>query len=532
MKKINIILFALGLFMVCSSCSDDFGDINVDPNSTSGVEPKFFLNAMQQAVFANYQRNVNLYPDLYSQYWANTVSGFASPRYEYVDGWIGNQWREHYDSHLRQGLAMQQAFGENDFFVDAIAIKEIWMCYWWSRMTDTYGDIPYFDAGLGEAVPYNTQQEIYNDLFSRLDAAIKSITGNADQYKYDDGYDLIYGGEALQWQKFGNSLRLRLAMRISNVDATKAQAEAQAAVNGPGGLLASNDDVAKVSMWSQGWYDYLHQMAWNWNNIRMSQTMSDYLYNQSSVGEDPRAPKWFAYQVEVDNQNVAMTKEDAGFDRYYGIRNGYNLVPSNADEDYATINLEGGYIDFVGNGTDDAMYCPVMFYSEVLFLQAEAAMRGWISGDANTLYQEGVQASMDYVGVDVSTASDYINGLPTISGATEADLKQLITQKWIANFPNGVEAWADFRRTDYPDILLPKDGVSGSSTVASETWVKRINYPDNEHQQNEENMPSGMNTVDTDRMDIRVWWDIADTKLKEKLGEDIYGVTSSNFGGN
>ncbi|WP_321516420.1 SusD/RagB family nutrient-binding outer membrane lipoprotein [Marinifilum fragile] len=519
MKKNNIILFALGLIMLGSSCSDDFGDLNVPSDATTSVEPKFFFSPLVQAVFDNYQRNVNLYPDLYSQYWANTVSGFGSPRYEYVDGWIGNQWSEHYTKDLRRANSIQDLFGEDPSYVDAIAIKEIWMCYWWSRITDTYGDVPYFDASSGEAVPYNNQKDIYYDLFARLNTAINAITGNADQYTYNDGYDLIYDGDAMQWQKFGNSLRLRLAMRISNVDPTKAQSEAQAAVSGPGGLLASNDDVARVGMWSQGWYDYLHQMAWNWNNIRMSKTMSDNLYNQSTAGEDPRTPRWFAYQVE----GKPASKEDAGFDRYYGIENGYNLVPSDADENFATINLEGGYIDFVGNGTDDKMYCPVMFYSEVLFLQAEAAMRGWIAGDANALYLEGVQASMDYVGVDPTAAADYIAGLPALSGANEASLKQLITQKWVANFPNGVEGWADFRRTDYPDITLPKDGVSGSATVAPGTWVKRVRYPINEHLQNSENMPATQNTPETDRMDIKVWWDTADTKTKTS------GLMSSNF---
>ncbi|MBN2597148.1 SusD/RagB family nutrient-binding outer membrane lipoprotein [Labilibaculum sp.] len=525
MKKIKIILFVLGLFVMSSGCSDDFGDMNVDPNSTTKVEPKFFLNAMQQEVFANYQRNVNLYPDLYSQYWANTVSGFGSPRYEYVDGWIGNQWKEHYTRHLRQDLAMQEAYGDNEFFVDAIAIKEIWMCYWWSRMTDTYGDMPYFGAGVGDAVPYSSQQEIYADLFTRLNVAINNITGGEEQYNYTDDYDLIYGGDALQWRKFGNSLRLRLAMRISNADPEKAQAEAQAAVSGPGGLLVSNADVVKVPMWSKGWFDYLHQMAWNWNNIRMSKTFSNYLYNQSSVGEDPRAPKWFAYQVfNEDLKKVEpKTKEEAGFPIYNGIENGFNLVQSDADEVFATINLEGGYVDFVGSEDDD-MYCPVMFYSEVKFLEAEAALRGWISGDANALYKEGVQASMDYVGVDENDATAYLSGLTTLTGANENQLKQIITQKWLANFPNGVEGWADFRRTDYPDITLPKSGVSGSSTVAAGTWVKRISYPDNAHQQDEENMPSLLNTRDLDRMDIRVWWDTADTKTK-----DGSGLMNSNF---
>lgn len=513
MNKIYIVLLALGLF-ISSGCSDDFGDMNVKKDATVDVEPKFFFSSMVQQVFANYQRNVNLYPDLYSQYWANTVSGFASPRYDYVNGWIGNQWNEFYTRELRRSVAMEDSYADDPLYADAMAIKEIWMVYFWSRMSDTYGDIPYFNTAKGEAVPYNTQQEIYTDLFARLDNAVNTITGNSDQYSYGADYDLVYKGDALQWRKFGNSLRLRLAMRISNADAAMAQTEAQAAVNGPGGLMTGNADVAKVPMWSKGWYDYLHQMAWSWNNIRMSKTMSNYLYNQSSAGEDPRAPKWFTYQVEGE----AKTKEDAGFAIYDGIENGFNLVPADSDKNFATINLEGGYIDFVGDGGDNGMYCPVMFYSEVKFLEAEAALRGWISGDANALYKQGVEASMDYVGVDATAATDYIAGLPNISGATEASLKQLITQKWVANFPNGVEAWSDFRRTDYPDLTLPKDGVSGSASVAAGTWVKRVRYPNNEHDQNEANMPSALNTLDTDRMDAKVWWDTADTKTKDGSG--------------
>ncbi|MBI9064628.1 MAG: SusD/RagB family nutrient-binding outer membrane lipoprotein [Marinilabiliaceae bacterium] len=518
MKKIYIAFIAIVVLIGGNGCSDDFGDMNVRKDATTSVEPQFFFNAMLQEVFANYQRNVNLYPDLYSQYWANTVSGFASPRYEYVDGWIGNQWKEHYTRHLRQSLAMDEMYAEDPLYVDALAIKEIWMCYWWSRMTDTYGDIPYFEASTSESVPYHSQKDIYYDLLAKLDKAITSITGDAEQYKYDSEYDLMFKGDAEKWKRFGNSLRLRLAMRLSNVDPSKAKVEVDAAVNGPGGLLAGNADVAKVPMWQEGWYDYLHQMAWFWDNIRCSKTFMDNLYNQSSVGEDPRTPIWFTYKVEGE----ATSKEDAGYERYEGLANGYNLVPSDAKEKNATINLEGGYVDFVGEGINK-MYCPVMFYSEVKFLMAEAALRGWVSGDANALFKEGIQASMEYVGVDADAAQAYLDGVNNLTGSNEAQLKKIITQKWLANFPNGVEGWADFRRTDYPDLSLPVDGVSGSSTVAEGTWVKRVRYPDNEHRQNEDNMPNGMQDVTTDRMDIKVWWDVADTKTKSN------GLMSSNF---
>lgn len=519
-KHIYKSLIALSLLIGISSCSDDFGDMNVPSDAVVNVEPKFFFAGMEQAVFANYQRNVSLYPDFYSQYWANLVSGFESPRYEYVDGWIGNQWKEHYTEHLRKSVALDEMYGGNEIYTEAMAIKDIWMVYWWSRMTDAYGDIPYMGASTGEAVAYTPQKDIYYDLLATLDRSIKAISGSPEQYNYGQEYDVIYKGDVMKWQKFGNSLRLRLAMRLSNVDAAKAQAEVTAAINGPGGLLASNDDVAKVPMWSKGWYDYLHQMAWNWDNIRASKTFTDHLYNQSSVDEDPRAPIWFAYKVD----DTPTSKEDAGFSTYQGLENGYNIIPPKSDEKTATINLEGGYIDFVGKD-EDAMYCPVMFYCEVEFLLAEAALRGWGGSNANTHYKNGVRASMEYVGVEEADIDAYLTGLPDLSGSNnEAVLKQIITQKWLGNFPNGIEGWADFRRTDYPDITLPLEGVSGSSTVAAETWVKRIRYPDNEHKQNAENMPAGQNTTATDRMDIKVWWDTADTKTK-----DVNGLMDSNF---
>ncbi|MCG8580673.1 MAG: SusD/RagB family nutrient-binding outer membrane lipoprotein, partial [Bacteroidales bacterium] len=202
MKNIYTALLAILLLVTSYSCSDDFGDMNVPSDATTKVEPKFFLNKMQQEVFANYQRNVNLYPDLYSQYWANTVSSFGSPRYEYVDGWIGNQWSEMYTRHLRSSQAITDQYGGNEFYIDALAINDIWMCYWWSRMTDTYGDIPYFDASKGNPVPYTAQSEIYDDLFKRLDAAVEAITGGSEQYGYGSEYDLIYKGDVEKWKRF------------------------------------------------------------------------------------------------------------------------------------------------------------------------------------------------------------------------------------------------------------------------------------------------------------------------------------------
>lgn len=519
MKKIIFYILLLAGLLFNQSCTKDFEEMNTPNNAVTEVNPAYFFSHMVHSVLWNYQRNTNLYDDFYAQYWSNAVGSFESGRYLYRNDWVGNKWNEHYTALLTRSIAINDQVGDNPAYTNVVAINEIWTCYAWSRMTDTYGDLPYFGAGLGESVPFNSQKDIYYDLFSRLDAAVNSIILDDPAQVNFNEYDLVFNGDIEKWQRFGNSLRLRLAMRLSNVDPAKAQAEAQAAFDA--GLMTGNTDNAEVPTWSQGWYDYLNQMAWSWDNIRVSKTFTDQLYNQSSAGEDPRAPKWLSYKVEGES----LTKEEAGKPTYEGLVNGYNATNMPIKKlEKATINLRAdAYPSFAGGG-DIAMKAPVMFYSEVLFLQAEAALRGWISGDANDLYKQGIAASMDYVGVSADLATAYIDGVADLSGGNEAKLKSIITQKWVGNFPNGAEAWADFRRTDYPDITLPFDGVSSSASVAVNTWVKRIRYPDNQHDLNEESMPSALNSYDKDRMDIRLWWDTADTKTKGSNG-----LMNSNF---
>lgn len=508
MKKI-ILLISLVLIFV--GCTENFDEVNTRQDAVIQVEPGIIFNQVVQVPIFNYQRNVNLFADLYSQYWANTVSGFESGRYEYVDGWIGNMWREWFTRGLSEIETLRNWYGDDPVYDNLMQVLEIWECAEWTRLTDTYGDMPYFGAGTGEKVPYNAQQEIYNDLFARLTAATNAIDASAtDQFAVTAEQDLIFRWDLDKWKRFGNSIRLRMAMRISNADPGKAQAEANAAI--AAGVMQSNADVAHIPCWSNGFYDYLDKMGFQWDNIRLSKTFSELLYNQAPM-EDPRARIWFAYK---DSSPLLGNAE------LEGVANGFNILPADAN-DFATYNNNSTYIGFTGDGGEIFQYQPIMLYSEVLFLQSEAALRGWSGGDANALMQEGIRASMDFVGVAPADATTYINGLTALSGSNEARLKQLITQKYIANFPNGRETWNDFRRTDYPDLILPIDGISSAASVAAGTFVKRIRYPDNAHNTEQDMMPINQNTIEADRMDIKVWWDTADTKTKSN------GLMNSNF---
>ncbi|MFI2742117.1 SusD/RagB family nutrient-binding outer membrane lipoprotein [Zhouia sp. PK063] len=509
-RNIKSIMLFSSVLMLMNSCTKDFDDINTNPTAVEDVSDASYLFAsmVDKGVHANYQRNVNLYADLYSQYFANTVDGFASPQYVYNDGWVGNQWKEFYTERLKEYEDIKTMTAGNESTQNMYNMAEIYIVYLWSRLIDYRGDVPYFDMIPGEVKTYDKQADVYPDLINRLSAATDALVIDANQSSYTEGYDYLYNGDVAKWKKFGNSLRLRLAMRLVNIDPSFAKTQAEDAI--ADGVMTSNDDVAKVEEWSNGYYDYLDKMAVSWGNIRVSKTFTDYINSESSV-VDPRAPLW-------------LTTYNDG---YEGVANGY-ASPTAEDpawQDKTTINVSTtAYHDFVLN----AMSCPIMFYSEVLFLQSEAALRGWNAGGTyDDLYKQGIEASMQYVGVtDQTQIDDYINGLnvdvATVS-SNEAKLKQIITQKWVANFPNGIEAWADFRRTDYPDLTLPVDGVSGSATVTSGTYVKRISYPTNEHNTNASSMPADLNTVATDRMDIRLWWDTADTKTKTN------GLMNSNF---
>ncbi|MCG8474396.1 MAG: SusD/RagB family nutrient-binding outer membrane lipoprotein [Cytophagales bacterium] len=539
------------LLMGFGGCTDDFEEINTPKDAVTELDARIILGHMIDDYGRDFQRVMNLQHDLYSQYWAAPKENFGTRRYEYIDDWVGPRMFRSFYERVRMSEDMDKWYGENPAYRHQIAIKEIWMCSAWGRMTDNFGDLAYFGAGKPVSVPYSTQKEIYYDLFQRLDAAIHTLSAvDANTQKNYGSYDRIYGGDADKWKKFGASIRLRLAMRLSNADPAKAKAEVQKAVEN--GLMASNEDYAARPL-AEGGNDIWYETIAGWKDIVISHTFEKYLYNQSAV-QDPRLAKWVSYndatvdevQKKIDGENNAngTNKMFAGFVRYKGLKNGYNLFPKMTIEYFtqengkktvesiilpaehsATYNRRSDYVDFAGNGGTVRSYLPIMFFSEVKFLLAEAALRGWYSGDAKALYLEGIQASMNHLGVSEADALAYIEGMdPFPASGNEAKLKQIITQKWIANFPNGYEGWADFRRTDYPDHELLVDGPSPSSTVASGLFIKRLRYPDNQHRENAANLPEGFKTATDDRMDKRVWWDVANAADKS-----ADGLMSTNF---
>jgi hypothetical protein len=489
MKKISIIFLLLSLVML-NNCTSNFDSINTSTTSLTTVTPSLLFLPLKGVSEADYQRNYSLFDDFYAEYFSD-VTFFSSSRYVYNDGWAGTGWSEFYDTYLPDYYGIVDNY-KTDGYKNMRAIAQIWICYAWQRMTDRWGDIPYTNASRGKTVPYESQKSIYESLMQRVKAATDSIdVSDANQFN-PESYDFLYHGDYSKWKKFGNSLLLRMSIRVANVDASFAKPYAEAAVNS--GVFASNTDNAWANQDPSVWYDYLNNIDISWQNVAIAKKLCDVGTTTSSLGIDPRLPLWCI----PGNGSV-----------WQGFPSGISSsdMPANYQwSNYAQINMNAYFKPGRVGGATTALSYPVMTYAEVLFLESEASMRGWISGDYNALYQSGIKASMQEVGASDADANAYIAGLPPLTGVNESSFKIFMTQKWLALFPNSVEAWAEFRRTGYP--LTPADyvNVSPNASVTNGNWVGRLRYVNNEHDNNASNLPADYNTYANDRMEKCVWW--------------------------
>ena len=369
-------------------------------------------------------------------------------------------------------------------------------------VTDVWGDVPYSQALKGDAeeaviLPaYDAQKDIYTGLFSDLSAAATAIAGAPSGSATLGGADPIYGGNSLRWQRFANSLRARHAMRLANVDPTTARAQLTAAMAAPGGLIASNADNAKMAWPGDGVYDN----PWAVNNrTRDDHRLSDRLMNEMLPVNDPRVPVYA--QPTLGNSNVyagmpnALTAAQAG---------NFSLTSSRPGRVfYSTNRFCSGCTGLTGASFPSF----ILTYAEVSFILAEAAQRGWISGSAAGYYEQGIRASMEQWGVTNTAAINTFLAQPAIAyqGGT-AGLRQIALQKWIALYTDGVEAWAEWRRTCVPATVKP-----GPAAVIN-TVPRRYQYSTREHSVNATNLDVAIaRQGGADTFTARMYWDSAPT---------------------
>ena len=382
------------------------------------------------------------------------------------------------------------------------------------RMTDLFGPIPYSDMEPGKVkAKYDTQEQVYRSFLQELDEAVATLSQYGVTNKVLEEYDPVYGGDTSKWIRLGNSLMLRLAMRVRYADPALAKQYITKATTNAGGLIENDDQAGKLATSSK--YIFHHSLVTmlGYKELKMGATIYSYLVGYN----DPRTEKYFTKNTAGTNQTD-----------FYAVRSGINPVTD------ATI-YEKYSEPTVVNSTPTYW----LRASEVQFLLAEAALIGWYTNDtAENLYKKGIELSFTENGLTAAQAQSYynssalpanyidlknssysVNAVSTIdkkwlsSGTEEEQLEQIITQKYLANYPNGFESWSEWKRTGYPRMFgvpfdLSNKGTQNVSSSGKEYGVRRYPFPQKEFELNRENVTAAQALLGgTDNAATNVWWD-------------------------
>jgi len=513
MKKFRLYIIATSLVLVTaigiSSCTDKFEEYNTDTSRLTELDASAVGNAFaasqHRGTMFSWQLFNSLFGDLQAQYFGNIAQNFPSDRNVMVGNWLNGAWNGFYNQvPALLGVLENTAPGGKAANPAIFAIANIWKCRMYQPMTDYWGPIPYSGVGNGlKSVDYDAQDVIYKDFFTTLAKA----TADLQAYKGKNvlgSNDLIYAGDVDQWIRFANTLRLRMAIRVSIVDPALAKTNAEAAV--AGGVMETNAHDAYIKTTANN-INSMNQ-ATAWNEFRMSAAMESVLTGYA----DPRITKYFA-PIEGTTST------------YKGIRNGFTQVelglPANQNTKLSNVN------DRFLPANQNTNPFEVIMSAEAWFLRAEGVLRGWNmgAGTAKSFYEKGIETSMKQWGIaDAGAIAAYsaslntpvavtgavvspaLTDIPVLWSANPAkQMEQVITQKWIALWPNGAEAWAEYRRTGFPK-LYPRMN-SESLFVSKDQVVRRVPYVIGETQVNATGLATGVTKLGgADNEATRVWW--------------------------
>lgn len=504
MKFAKYLFIVVALSLTQTACDDGFADLNTNPNAANEINPNFQFSWVQLRTSGGRYENWRaalIYSSVMIQHFATTCGYWNGDKYTFNAGYNSSLYDRAYTDQVKdmQDLINTLEGGEvGDQTM--LGMARIWRTVIFHRLTDLYGDIPYFEAGRGflEGVDfprYDAQQDIYNDMLLELEGAIAQLGSGGF-----GGADFLYGGDVDQWRKFGFSMMLRLGMRMSEVDPATAQTWVSKAINN--GVLSSMADDALIEHTNgpaginkNGIGEVLDLTNGSGNDDcpRLSQTYVDWML---STG-DPR--------LDV----IGVLPANGGTE-HKGMPNGLDATtiqdnPTGTDvDDFDRINQ-------MLIKVESPMF--FMTYAEMELLTAEAILRGWATGDAAEHYANGVRAAMKiYEKYDASLAiSDeaidaYLAANP-LSKENEEAMRQIGWQYWAATLFNEYESFANWRRTGYPD-LTP---VNYPGNVTNGQIPLRLAYPQGETSLNpnfsEAQSRQGLPNDYPSMMEVSVWWD-------------------------
>jgi hypothetical protein len=483
---------ALGILMAAASCKKSFLDVNTDPNNPTKAAIDLVLPTAQGYAAYNLGNPYQVLAGFWAQYWTQGPTGSqfqAYDQYSINSGTFDARWINMYAGPLndfRYIIEEGTRAGNNNY----VAIGKIMQAYLFQVMTDLHGDIPFSDAlkgGEGNIAPkFDSQQEVYDGLIRLVDEGLALIDENSAVHPGAD--DFFYHGDMHQWRKLANTLKLKIYLRQAYVRPAVAQAGIQAMYAANAEFVDFGDEAAVHFTNTQFNQHplFAHITSLGEFNILASQTSLNRMLNLN----DPRVDVLYRRATAAPNTG-----------NHVGILQGNGrLLPNPGSLNDRQFSKPGAAVGGPGGGAARVIF---MSEAESYFLQAEAVIRGWGSGDAESLYYDGIALSFLNWGLTIPQFSAYAAQTeveyPT-AGTTEQKIRAVITQKWTAMCGSqNTEAWTEWRRTGYPDIFT----ISATSNIGNK-FPARLLYPDSE-------VTSNPNTPAQKLVTDKVWWDVNTT---------------------
>lgn len=536
-NTIKTLVFGAAVLFSASGCTNDFEQYNQEK---LGGPENFYadfiaivnpMKSIQRGLQADYQLYPNLSADMYSGMFSTATQfngGVNNLTYSMMDGW-NNRIIARQQDIFNYSIIIDNAAKGNYAGVDftgTFAVKKILKVITAARVSDNHGPLVYSKyekPNPNGVTDFDSQQDAYNYFIADLTSAITDLqkiaatptTQNVEDKTSLKSADLVYGGNMTQWAKLANSLKLRLAMRMSYADPAKSKQYAEEALASSAGLITDNADNALISVGQSE----LSFIIYSWGDCLIGAPLMAYMNGYN----DPRLSAYAIPAKDLDVQG-----------KYIGVRQGIDLL--NGKSTYGAFSqpqaksAAGDYF----SATDGKM--KLFTAAETWFLKAEAALRGYAgAGDIKANYTTGVQQSFgewgksaevgSYLANTTATEAPYVDpknaannieaGNPQLSTITiawndgdtnERKLERIITQKWLSLYPNGPEAWAEQRRTGYPILFKVRKNDSGG-LISTDAMIRRIPFTIDTkislyNYQQASQMLNGPDTGGT-----KLWWD-------------------------
>lgn len=486
MKKVQIYLLSMVIsIMLIPSCTKDFKEKNANPDAITDVTPDLLLPGILRSTINEMVNESWSIGNIVIQHTAK-IQFVSEDRYTWGDR--DGLWNNVYDNMRNVQLLISLSEQKNVPNYKAVALViRAWM---FSLVTDTYGDVPYLEATKGVngilQPKYDSQESIYEGILADLETANTTFDPAAGTI----AGDIIYNGDLSKWKKLSNSLRLRCLMRISNKKDVRSAM--QAILDNPSTYPVFEETNKNAD---NGTLQYLTSApnqfplyttrSGSFDEFRLSKTLEDKL----TALADPRI-------------TVFAQPTDAG-SKYAGVPNGLNEVNALAYNGGPNNISRVGALFYQGSITPTGLNVAkgyIMGYHELQFILAEAISKGLVTSGktAQWYYEEGIRTSFDYFATEMP--GDYLTRPAVLYNDLNA-LELIGTQKWIALFFTGLEAWFDWRRTNVPAL------VPGVDNVNNDRIPVRFAYPRSEQTLNPENRNAAVAAQGEDTYNTKVWWD-------------------------